>query len=142
MAPAAVPDAQSHLQKKHFREAGSQRKRRVDAFDFHPRKRFSLAHELGHAELDYLRKSARSNSRRRRALSYCSGATPRIVLEIASPSNSKSAMLANKFASYLLVPCNLARDLFRKYGDAAECADQLQVSKQAMMYRLKHLDLV
>ena len=106
--------------------------------DHHPnRRRFSIAHEIGHFVLHegdtYVDKGYRVNFR-----------------DLESGSGSKwEEMEANAFAAALLMPAKRVRDAFKQQPfelTSDDCLEMLakmfKVSTQAMAYRLMNLQLI
>lgn len=93
--------------------------------DQHPvRRRFTIAHELGHFLLghDMGKDELIDNSFDR------------------SHSQEKEA---NMFASFILMPTDWVRDSVKKHGlDLEKLAKEYEVSKQAMTIKLLELDLI
>jgi Zn-dependent peptidase ImmA (M78 family) len=114
----------------------------VEATEPDRRKRFTMAHELGHAEIDYHSMAGGpglfepSGIRSYRCL-------PTDVQDL-NPDNTaaRREMLANKFAACILMPRGLARSLWRETHDVTKCADLLEVSREAAGYRLNELKLL
>ncbi len=107
---------------------------------FEPRKRFSMAHELGHAQLEHGYGLADSLFPIETPLFFrCDDS------DIEDGTGSKrrplAETLADKFATYVLMPENLVRELWRRHQDVSSCAEALIVSRQAMTYRLQELRL-
>ena len=100
-----------------------------NSFDSERRKRFTLAHELGHHMLGHVTPSNpmfRDN-----------------VNSFSSSSNSWLETQANEFAAEMLMPY-VAIDFLRNnqgISNIAKLADIFNVSEAAMYYRLKNLGL-
>ena len=114
----------------------------VESTEGERRKRFTLAHELGHAEIDYRAMSGGpSLFEVRAALAYrCTSAD----VQDLRPDRAvaRREMLANKFAASILMPRGLTRDVWRQTQDVAKSADLLEVSQEAAGYRLGELKLI
>ena len=123
--------------------APAQRIIMVEATESLGRQRFSMAHELGHAEIQF--RSLASG------LSLFDAGAPATVYRCASEdvndrSPEKAAKdlnetLANMFAARLLMPGGLVREAWRKSHSLKECAELLDVSREALGYRLDALGL-
>jgi len=95
------------------------------------RRRFSLAHELGHFVLGHHRGSGENGD----ALHIDAG-------EGNPPGfDWRAERAANDFAAELLMPRKLMSEAFGMSQDPSELADQFQVSELAMGYRLVNLGL-
>jgi Zn-dependent peptidase ImmA (M78 family) len=109
------------------------------------RKRFSMAHELGHAQLEYDFGAADSLF-----------ALPEIeIFECVADEQSLAQMdertaglrkrkeiRANQFAAHLLMPDGLVQDIWKQENkDVVAVAAALMVSKEALRYRLRDLRL-
>jgi Zn-dependent peptidase ImmA (M78 family) len=102
------------------------------------RKRFSIAHELGHAQLEHSFGDAATLFQTEHPVFFrCEDKD--IDSDAAKSKRPLSEVLANKFAAYVLMPPNLVREVWRKYQNVHECADALQVSIQALNIRLSEL---
>ncbi|MCL2782305.1 MAG: ImmA/IrrE family metallo-endopeptidase [Actinomycetia bacterium] len=103
------------------------------------RRRFTVAHELGHL------RHARSNRRaRRRKLGYVDDSeTVREYHrdEASRDGGSDEEKYANAFAAALLMPERLVRQLHRSGESVAGMARFFRVSEQAMLYRVTRLGL-
>jgi Zn-dependent peptidase ImmA (M78 family) len=91
------------------------------------RRRFTLAHELGHWVCQYLEGV--------KAPRFCRA--EEVGLD---PTAKAIEREANVFAAELLMPGNVVRDEFR--GDMESTAAQFRVSEEAMSWRLFNLGLV
>jgi Zn-dependent peptidase ImmA (M78 family) len=103
----------------------------VSALDGAARRRFTIAHEIGHAQL-HLR-DARTGAftdtpRHQRLASIAPGADP-------------SEVNANQFAAALLMPRDWVEQAFARDRDVATLARRFHVSLDAMTFRLKNLSL-
>jgi hypothetical protein len=95
-----------------------------------PRRRFTVAHEVGHWELH-----AGAGGRD----FYC---RPADVSEVEDPAARAEETQANRFAAELLMPAERLRRLVRRHGAApARLAALLDVSEIAMAWRLYNLGL-
>jgi len=102
----------------------------VNEAQVHERKRFSVAHELGHAVLGHADRL------------YVEFVAPEL-LPPQTPQRADDEREANWFASDLLMPAEWVRvDWKRLKGDLAKMAKRYEVSEQAMWIRLQHLNLV
>lgn len=107
----------------------------VNSDDTYPRQRFTIAHELGHYLLE--KKDAFEDTKE----------------EIFYRDNihiGENEKIANKFAAALLMPKNsLKKDFMKLFEgrvfqdkDLEYLAERYLVSKEAMKYRLAHLNLI
>jgi len=125
----------------------------VEAKDNRGRQRFSLAHELGHALIDYRAGDLALFESSRCAFFRCDDSD---VSESEAVTQSPEAtelelrrvrrrplseILANQFASHFLMPERLVRDLWRADPDILRSAEKLAVSREAFGIRLKTLGL-
>ena len=93
------------------------------------RKRFSIAHELGHAVLGHADRL------------YVEFVAPELLTPF-SPQRANDEREANWFAADLLMPADwVRRDWKRLKGNLKHMANRYQVSEQAMWVRLQHLNL-
>jgi Zn-dependent peptidase ImmA (M78 family) len=117
----------------------------VEEHCIEPRQRFSMAHELGHAQLehDYGPADSLFASMGHEAF-LCGeddlGASENSELRVGR--RRRSEIRANQFASFILMPEALVREVWRNRRDASYCASDLGVSAQAIGYRLQQLGLV
>lgn len=98
----------------------------------HPetRRRFSIAHEIGHAVLGHAENL------------YIEFAGPG-PLQDPSPQRLEYEREANWFAADLLMPAETLREDYKRFkGDVARLAEYYEVSQQAMWVRLQALHLV
>jgi Zn-dependent peptidase ImmA (M78 family) len=105
------------------------------------RKRFSLAHELGHAQLEHSFGKADS-------LFACGAAAyfrcEEGDIDAEGPTRKqrpRAEVLANKFAANLLMPEATLREVAQRKPSIAEAAALLMVSRQALRIRFEELDL-
>jgi Zn-dependent peptidase ImmA (M78 family) len=105
------------------------------------RKRFSLGHELGHAQIEH--------SFGQSASLFGSGVTMHFRCEdedidmgvAAQSRRPRSEILANKFAAYLLMPEATIRELWKSGIGTSEAAGLLFVSRRALSIRYEELGL-
>lgn len=114
----------------------------VDADEPERRKRFTFAHELGHAQIDFpsatgdpvLLQVPRSQAFR---------CAPGDVRDREPDAVCRRReMLANMFAARVLMPSGLVKDAWTMTRDLRRCADLLEVSTEAAGYRIRELGLV
>lgn len=104
------------------------------------RKRFSIAHELGHSVLHD----------KNRELFLDSKKTSYFFRDKNSATGINSVEIeANEFAAQILMPKKLISTLIKKYGldmtddaDLSILAKKLKVSEQALTFRLVHLNYI
>lgn len=117
----------------------------VDEQSIESRRRFSMAHELGHAQLEHDFGSAESLFGSIEQSAFLCGEDdvegPKID-ERRAGRRKRSEIRANQFATFLLMPEDLVRETWRTAMDVRRCAAGLAVSTQAMGYRLKDLGLI
>jgi len=109
------------------------------------RRRFSMAHELGHAELEHDFGSSESlfgPQAQQAFLCREDDLEDRKSDERRVGRRRRSEIRANQFAVFLLMPEDLVREVWRNNRDVRACADALAVSVQAMSYRLNDLKLI
>lgn len=109
------------------------------------RRRFSMAHELGHAQLEHDFGSAESLFGAPPQQAFLCGEDDvegEKIDERRAGRRRRSEIRANQFAVFLLMPEDLVREVWRNTRDVRSCADLLAVSAQAMGYRLKDLKLI
>jgi Zn-dependent peptidase ImmA (M78 family) len=116
----------------------------VEANMIDARKRFTMAHELGHVQMEF---------RFRGDLSLFQGDEPTFfrcdendVLErpagvIAPAKRPLNETLANKFAAHVLMPKGLVIETWRRTHDERACASALGVSREALGIRLQSLGM-
>jgi Zn-dependent peptidase ImmA (M78 family)/DNA-binding XRE family transcriptional regulator len=93
------------------------------------RKRFSIAHELGHAVLGHMEKL------------YIEFTAPELLPK-HGPEREKDEREANWFAADLLMPIDWIREDWKRYkGNLHEMADHYGVSEQALWIRLQQFNL-
>jgi Zn-dependent peptidase ImmA (M78 family) len=92
------------------------------------RKRFSCAHEIGH----YVKRSDQPDQ-----YEYID-----LRDSLASAGSDSEEIYANAFAASLLMPEKTVRKLRRRGHSELELAVRFDVSREAMHYRLKNLDLL
>lgn len=108
----------------------------VNARDSEPRKRFTIAHELGHYLLhrDLIGNGTDDNR------AYRSVAGSQFYNSKLTQAHETEA---NRFAAGLLMPADLVRSTFAKHGGKIDAiASDFGVSRSAMVYRLKNLGLI
>lgn len=91
------------------------------------RQRFTLAHELGHCIMhrEY----------------YRNGILERIDMFRNPENHSQEEVEANAFAANLLMPEQMVREMWKRWGSTEILADIFKVSLSAMSYRLYNLHL-
>lgn len=114
----------------------------VEATSIEPRKRFTMAHELGHAELEYDYGPAESLFDLSEPEVF--GCTfededLRDMDERRAGLRRRKEIRANQFAAHLLMPEDLVREVWRDWRDPVRVAAALAVSNEAMGYRLQDL---
>jgi Zn-dependent peptidase ImmA (M78 family)/transcriptional regulator with XRE-family HTH domain len=97
--------------------------------DYEHRRRFTLAHELGH----YLLKHT--------ATFYVDFHDAGASAEQSPHYNWRNERAANEFAANLLMPADLVRKAYKRNNSVVGLAQQFQVSKPAMGFRLSSLGL-
>jgi Zn-dependent peptidase ImmA (M78 family) len=110
-----------------------------------PRQRFSMAHELGHAELEQDFGSADSLFGPHTQQAFLCGEDDLEsgrIHERRAGQRRRSEIRANQFAAFLLMPDDLVREVWRKEEHVGSCARALAVSTQAIGYRLRDLNLI
>jgi predicted transcriptional regulator len=107
------------------------------------RQRYTLAHELGHAEIEFGLAGQPSldtlGSDADRMFFRCDSAK---ISEAGKIPQSKAALaetLANKFAAAILMPRDLVLTVWNKHRDLETCANLLTVSRAAFSIRLETL---
>ncbi len=107
------------------------------------RQRFSIAHELGHAELEDDFGGTTSLFVFDDSF-LCSNqdADDMVVTEKIVGRRRRSEIRANQFATILLMPEDLVRQVWRSDSRLRSCADDLGVSMETLRYRLVDLKLV
>ena len=112
---------------------------------YEPRKRFSIAHEIGHAQLEYDYGDATPLFELDEPEIFgCTQEDQRLASmdELKVGPRHKKEIRANKFAAHLLMPEGLVREVWRIEGRIADrVAAALAVSKEALGYRLQELNL-
>lgn len=109
------------------------------------RKRFSMAHELGHAELQFdFGRVDGLFSTAKRPIFVCTAKDEGRGREDerAAGAHRRREIRANQFAAELLMPASLVREVWSQYGNIELTADALIVSRQALGYRLRELRLI
>lgn len=108
------------------------------------RQRFSLAHELGHAQLEHGFGSTETLFQMQEPQTFLcvsDDTTARSSDERSKGRRRRLEIRANQFASLLLMPEALVRQVWQKYHDIVGCSQLLGVSRQAMEIKLEHLKL-
>ena len=110
---------------------------------FEPRQRFSMAHELGHAELEDDFGDADSLFKVTEAF-LCAEADADVTPhgERSAGQRRRREIRANQFAALLLMPEHLVKEVWRSDKDVRRSADVLGVSAESLRYRLTDLRLV
>lgn len=109
------------------------------------RQRFSMAHELGHAELEHDFGPAQSLFGDNAATAFLCGDDDLGGIPVDSRRaglRRRSEIRANQFAAFLLMPETLVREVWRDCADVRACAAGLCVSVESLGYRLRDLRLV
>jgi Zn-dependent peptidase ImmA (M78 family) len=118
----------------------------VNSDSIEVRQRFTVAHEIGHVQLEYSHGNAKSLFGDEQPETYeCT-----VDDEGLSDVDERKAGLrrvkeirANQFAAHLLMPEGLVREIWREeHEDLERVAHALQVSKESLGYRLRGLRLV
>jgi Zn-dependent peptidase ImmA (M78 family) len=108
------------------------------------RTRFSLAHELGHSQLEDNYGVADSLFPIEPQGAFCCDAADTRFDkggERSSGRRHRAEVRANQFASMLLMPEGLVREAWRKVRDESRCADLLGVSREALGYRMSTIGI-
>jgi Zn-dependent peptidase ImmA (M78 family) len=100
----------------------------VDSDESLERQRFTIAHEIGH---DRLHKDVKTDLLYRKA-----------IWQFADGTHPKNETQANWFAACLLMPEEAMRRMWKVTQDIEQLCTFFGVSKTALSYRLKDLDLV
>jgi len=99
----------------------------VNASDPHVRRRFTIAHEIGHVYLGHL-----TNKENNELIDD--------EVRLRSVNWNTEEKLANAFAAQLLMPASLIRHaISRGHSTVEELAELFDVSEQSMVFRLKNL---
>ncbi|MHB1549871.1 MAG: ImmA/IrrE family metallo-endopeptidase [Vulcanimicrobiaceae bacterium] len=107
------------------------------------RQRFSIVHELGHAELEDDFGSASTLFAVDDAfLCADTDADDDITFVQAHGRRRRCEIRANQFATFVLMPDELVREVWRSRGNIRSSADALGVSMEALRYRLADLGLL
>lgn len=117
----------------------------VEANSIEGRKRFSMAHELGHAELEHdFGATAKLLFMVKRPRFACSSIDEQLseMDERLVGARRRREIRANQFATTLLMPDDLVREVWRANRDVLSVASLLLVSREALSYRLEELRLV
>lgn len=105
----------------------------VAALDAANRRRFTIAHEIGHALLHLKDVPHGAYTDMRRQLFRLANVAP-----LSDPAETS----ANQFAAALLMPEQWVRAAYERTRNVAELAREFNVSVDAMTFRTKNLDLV
>jgi Zn-dependent peptidase ImmA (M78 family) len=107
------------------------------------RQRFSMAHELGHAELEDDFGDADTLFKVTEAFLCVESDTEATTYdERARGRRRRREIRANQFASLLLMPAQLVKEVWRSRRDLRVCAEDLGVSIESLRYRLTDLGLL
>jgi len=106
----------------------------INASDSAHRKRFTIAHELGHRVLKHFEHEDDHTDRNRDLL--------RMVRWDEQQGSDRPEVQANMFAAALLMPESLVRLAFETAQDVDKLAGRFQVSSEAMGYRLSTIGLL
>ena len=98
----------------------------VNASHCDARKRFTIAHEIGHYVLEHLN----SDCKKYRKIDYDNN------------DNSSEERQANKFAATLLMPKKMISEVWKQFKDIKITASTFGVSQEACAIRLSKLNLV
>ncbi len=114
----------------------------INANDHAFRKRFTIAHELGHYVLDHYTDEADHTDQHIDL--YRTGIEPVGATEppAVRPASRPEEVQANIFASALLMPADLLRQSFKETDDVDRLARIFQVSAEAMGIKLGRLGLI
>jgi Zn-dependent peptidase ImmA (M78 family) len=106
------------------------------------RKRFSIAHELGHAQLEHIFGSNETMfSIQHPAYFRCEERDVDMDNGMTRAQRPRAEVLANNFAAHLLMPAALVREVWRRHRDVLRIASDLHVSTEAAGIRLADLAL-
>ncbi len=105
----------------------------VAALDAASRRRFTVAHEIGHALLHL--KDVPNGS-------YTDSRTQLFRLANVTPLSDPAETNANQFAAALLMPDEWVRLAHQRTRNVADLAREFNVSVDAMTFRIKNLGLV
>lgn len=112
---------------------------------YEPRKRFSIAHEIGHAQLEYDHGDAAPLFELDEPEIFgCNEEDQSFgsMNELQAGLRRKKEIRANQFAAHLLMPTGLVREVWRREnGNADRVAATLGVSREALGYRLQDLNI-
>lgn len=101
------------------------------------RKRFTIAHELGHHFLHLMGDGDFVDSK----VDLFRNTEPADTVQENVTPQRRAEIQANQFAAALLMPAELVRSAYRKTEDLTELAREFNVSEEAMGYRLTQLGL-
>lgn len=108
------------------------------------RRRFSLAHELGHSQLEGNYGNAESLFYMEAQTAFFCDAADEATAddgERGKGRRRRAEVRANQFAAALLMPEGLVREVWRDTRDKRNCATLLGVSLEALSYRLGALGI-
>jgi Zn-dependent peptidase ImmA (M78 family) len=112
---------------------------------YEPRKRFSIAHEIGHAQLEYdYGDTVPLFELDEPEIFGCTEEDQSLgsMDELKAGLRQKKERRANKFAAHLLMPEGLVREVWRREsGIADRVAATLAVSKEALGFQLQEFNL-
>ena len=108
----------------------------VEQSDTLPRKRFSVAHELGHYFLHHLPENGEFADKQADMF------RERTPSENTSNEDRYREIEANRFAAALLMPAELVRKQWEKKQNVSWMAKTFKVSNEAMGYRLEALHIL
>lgn len=105
------------------------------------RRRFSLAHEIGHAQLEHKFGANEGLFGPQKAMYFRCEDGDIAGGDDVRKRRPRAEILADKFAAHLLMPESLVREIWRTAFSERDTADMLMVSQQAMDIRLRQLGL-
>ena len=117
----------------------------VNSDNIEARQRFTIAHEIGHVQLEHRHGSAASLFGADDPETFeCTGDDDSLadMDERIAGLRRRKEIRANNFAAHLLMPEGLVREVWREeHEDLERTAHALQVSKESLGYRLRSLRL-
>lgn len=117
----------------------------VNSDNIEVRQRFTIAHEIGHVQLEHGHGSAASLFGTEEPETFeCTGDDDSLadMDERIAGLRRRKEIRANKFAAHLLMPEGLVREVWREEREDLErTACALKVSKESLGYRLRSLRL-
>ena len=117
----------------------------VNSDNIEARQRFTIAHEIGHVQLEHGHGSAASLFETEEPETFeCTGDDDSLadMDERIAGLRRRKEIRANNFAAHLLMPEGLVRKVWREeHEDLERTAYALQVSKESLGYRLRNLRL-